>query len=59
MKGSAPLSSVVIRNFKAIRDSGHLDLGWLTVFIGNNGSGKSSAVEALETVKRLRLLTWT
>jgi predicted ATPase len=55
VKGGAPVSSVTIRNFKAIRDSGRLDFGWLTVFIGSNGSGKSSAIEALETVKRLAL----
>ncbi|HEX3150334.1 MAG TPA: AAA family ATPase [Gemmataceae bacterium] len=40
-----------VDNFKAIRDSGALELGWLTVFVGNNGSGKSSLVEALETFR--------
>jgi predicted ATPase len=38
-----------IKNFKAIRDSGIVELSPLTVFIGNNGSGKSSFIEGLET----------
>ena len=46
-----PIDEVHVRNFKAIRDSGPLKLGGLTVFIGNNGSGKSSVLEALETVQ--------
>ena len=43
------LQSVRIRNFKAIVDSGRVALGPLTVFIGHNGSGKSSLIEGLET----------
>ncbi len=43
------LQSLRVRNFKAIVDSKTLKLGPLTVFIGNNGSGKSSLVEALES----------
>jgi predicted ATPase len=43
------LKSVAIDNFKAVRRSGTVKLTPLTVFIGNNGSGKSSLVEALET----------
>lgn len=43
------LRDVTIRNFKAIRDSQRLKLTPLTVLIGNNGSGKSSLIEALET----------
>jgi ABC-type transport system involved in cytochrome c biogenesis ATPase subunit len=50
MKHSA-LETLRIRNFKAIRDSGLLRLTPLTVFIGNNGSGKSSVLEALETLQ--------
>jgi len=42
------LRSVSVRNFKAIRNSGQLKLTPLTVLIGNNGSGKSSLIEALE-----------
>ncbi len=53
MSRTLPLSSVRIKNFKAIRDSGSLRLDPLTVFIGNNGSGKSSVIEALEMVKHL------
>lgn len=53
MRNAVPLGSVRIKCFKAIRDSGPLKLGALTVFIGNNGSGKSSVIEALEMVKRL------
>lgn len=43
------LQSARIRNFKAIVDSKVVKLGPLTVFIGNNGTGKSSLIEALET----------
>lgn len=43
------LQSVRIRNFKAIVDSGAVKFGPLTAFVGNNGSGKSSLIEALET----------
>lgn len=46
-----PISRVRVRNFKAIRDSGVVRLTPLTVFIGNNGVGKSSLVEALETLQ--------
>ena len=49
------LRSVRVRNFKAVRDSGLLKLGALTVFIGNNGAGKSSLIEALETYQRIVL----
>ena len=44
------VSSLHVKNFKAIRDSGMLQLTPLTVFVGNNGVGKSSVVEALEAV---------
>lgn len=50
-----PLYRVQIKHFKAIRDTRPLKLGPLTVFIGNNGSGKSSVIEAMETVQRLAL----
>ncbi len=49
------LQSVAIRNFKAIRSSGTLKLGPLTVFIGNNGSGKSSVIEAMEAYRAIVL----
>ncbi|MGB2641710.1 MAG: ATP-binding protein [Candidatus Acidiferrum sp.] len=42
-----------IRNFKAIRESGSVKLSPLTVLIGNNGSGKSSVIEALDTLRTL------
>jgi len=45
------LKSIQIKNFKAIRNSKAIHLTPLTVFIGNNGSGKSSIIEALETYK--------
>lgn len=49
MNKSPILRDVTIKNFKAIRDSKRLKLTPLTVLIGNNGSGKSSLIEALET----------
>lgn len=42
-----------IKNFKAIRDSGTVELEPLTVLIGNNGSGKSSFIEGLETYQTI------
>jgi predicted ATPase len=45
------LATLQVKNFKAIRDSGPLKLGALTVFIGNNGAGKSSALEALQVFR--------
>lgn len=47
------LRSVRIRNFKAIEDTGRVSLGPLTVLIGHNGSGKSSFIEALETLQAI------
>ncbi|MGZ8218064.1 AAA family ATPase [Methylomagnum sp.] len=47
------LQSVRVRNFKAIVDSKTVKLGPLTVFIGNNGVGKSSLIEALETYQSI------
>src|SRR5437867_1018487 len=48
MKAPA-LRSFRLKNFKAVRDSAVLRFTPLTVFIGNNGSGKSSIIEGLET----------
>jgi predicted ATPase len=47
------LKSIKIQNFKAIQNSKTIRLTPLTVFIGNNGSGKSSVIEALETYKTI------
>jgi len=49
------LRSFRLQNFKAIRDSKTVKLTPLTVFIGNNGSGKSSLVEGLETFRDIVL----
>ncbi|MGH8645485.1 MAG: AAA family ATPase [Gammaproteobacteria bacterium] len=48
---SLPLKSFRLRNFKAVRDSGTVKFTPLTVFVGNNGSGKSSLIEGLRTFK--------
>jgi predicted ATPase len=48
-----PISKIRIRNFKAIRDSGVVEFTPLTVFIGDNGVGKSSLIEALETWQQI------
>jgi predicted ATPase len=45
------LQSARIENFKAVRDSGEIRFTPLTVFIGNNGSGKSSILEGLELLR--------
>lgn len=49
MKKFPALRSFRLENFKAVRDSGTIKFTPLTVFIGNNGSGKSSIIEGLET----------
>lgn len=46
------LRSIQIKNFKAIADSGRIELTPLTVFVGHNGTGKSSVLEALEFFHR-------
>ena len=46
-----PLRFFETHNFKAIRSSGKIKFDWLTCFIGNNGVGKSSLIEALETFR--------
>ena len=46
---SLRLKSFRLQNFKAVRDSGEINFTPLTVFIGNNGSGKSSLIEGLKT----------
>ena len=49
------LSSFCLKNFKAVQNSKSIRFTPLTVFIGNNGSGKSSIIEALETFQILAL----
>ncbi len=43
------LQSFRLRHFKAVRDSGVVRFGDFTLLIGNNGSGKSSLIEGLQT----------
>jgi predicted ATPase len=47
------IKSFRLRNFKAVRDSSSIEFTPLTVFIGNNGSGKSSLIEGLETLQMI------
>jgi predicted ATPase len=42
------LTSIRVRHFKAVEDSGTIKLGSLTAFVGYNGTGKSSIIEACE-----------
>lgn len=53
MAKAAFLKSFRLKNFKAIRDSGVVKFGPLTVLIGNNGTGKSSLVEGLQTYQHI------
>lgn len=55
MKGKLSLFSFRLKNFKAVQDSKRIKFTPLTVFIGNNGSGKSSIFEGLETLQTLAL----
>ena len=47
------LESIQIKNFKAIADSGVVRFTPLTLLIGENGSGKSSLIEALGTLQQI------
>lgn len=47
MSNKLPLAGVRVKNFKAVQDSKAIRFTPLTVFIGNNGSGKSNIIEAL------------
>ena len=53
MKSTLPLATVQIQNFKAITDTNIIQFTPLTAIIGNNGSGKSSLIEALATFQML------
>lgn len=43
------IKSIAVENFKALRSPGTVRLKPLSVIIGNNGSGKSSLLEAVQT----------
>ncbi len=47
------IKSLAIENFKSLRATGQIRLKPLAVLIGNNGSGKSSLVEAVETYRQV------
>ncbi len=53
MASNLHLRSVRLKNFKAILDSGRVQFTPLTAFIGNNGAGKSSLIEGLETFQTI------
>lgn len=48
------IEKITIKNFKAIQ-SAATKLTGLSVFVGNNGSGKSSVIEALQTLQNALL----
>lgn len=48
------IEKIQIKNFKAIQ-SASIKLTDLSVFVGNNGSGKSSVIEALQTLQNILL----
>ncbi len=48
------IDKITIKNFKAIQ-SATIKLSDLSVFVGNNGSGKSSVIEALHTLQNVLL----
>ena len=53
MKYGPFLKSFRLENFKAVQKSGTIWFTPLTVLIGNNGSGKSSLIEGLETYRSI------
>lgn len=56
MTSRLSLQSIRLMHFKAVRNSGGIRFTPLTAFIGNNGSGKSSIIEALETLQQIFLV---
>lgn len=48
-----PIRTFRLKHFKAVRDSGDVRFTPLTVFIGNNGSGKSSLIEGLQAFQEI------
>ncbi len=55
MKTKLALATFRALNFKAVQDSKTIKFTPITAFIGNNGSGKSSIIEALETLQMLAI----
>ena len=55
MANKLALKSFRLKNFKAIKDSGVVKFTPLTVLIGDNGSGKSSLVEGLQTYQQIAI----
>lgn len=53
---SLTIESIHIKRFKAIRDSGQIKFQPFTVCIGPNGCGKSSLIEAIETIHDLTFM---
>ena len=53
MKYGPFLKNFRLENFKAVQKSGMVRFTPLTVLIGNNGSGKSSLIEGLETYRSI------
>lgn len=49
------ITQIRIKNFKAIKDSDELKLNPISCFIGYNGSGKSSVLEALLTLREMTM----
>jgi predicted ATPase len=49
------LTSIRVRHFKAVEESGTIKLGPVTAFVGYNGTGKSSMLEACEFFQKYAL----
>mgnify|MGYP001130174494 CR=1 FL=1 len=52
------ITSLLIRNFKSIEDSGKLELKPLTIFVGPNASGKSNILESLAVLAQTTRLPY-
>jgi AAA15 family ATPase/GTPase len=46
------IENIVVSNFKGIREEANFDIKPITVFIGQNSSGKSSCLHAIATLSQ-------
>ena len=46
------VTGIQLKNYRSFKDSGHIDLGQVNVFIGANNTGKSTILRALHLIQK-------